>query len=100
MPRAARSSSALLRSEAARCMLPGLARPSEAEELLLHLIRALSRVKTWPGSGDHAFIKTLDGKRYGRISPEEHEHVLVLAWRYRAQFPPSLRGKLRAKYDI
>ena len=95
----------LLRGEAARAMMPGWAigddAPPEAAEpdalreelLMLHLVVALRRVKTWPGSGDQAFVEGLRGKRFAAMTVMERERLLALSWRYRVQLPVGLRAK-------
>jgi hypothetical protein len=95
---------ALLDSEAARSMFPGFARmrsppasPApmlhgiELELLLLNLVRALQHVKTLPGSGDIAFIRSVRGRRASRLTDDERTRLLQLRWTYRIQLPEGLR---------
>jgi hypothetical protein len=100
-----RAPDAVLASEAAQCMLPGLAVPpapvvstSEPQRdgielalLLGNLCAALQRVKTDPGSGDLDFIRSVRGRRVERLTDAEITRLMVVRWKYRFALPEGLR---------
>ncbi len=92
----------LLASDAARSMFPGFARTLtprpgpvlqgiELELLLVNLVKALQQVKTLPGSGDIAFIRSVRGRRPSRLTDDERTRLLQLRWTYRLQLPEGIR---------
>lgn len=107
MPQSRTAMPDVLASDAAKCMLPGLATPApapvvpsveparaglELELLFGNLCAALQRVKkTDPGSGDRDFIRSMRGRRFDALAEADRKRLMTLRWRYRFQLPEGLR---------